>query len=506
VSDERGDGARAKAALLRSRVASSTLWLPVHGASMGRTIPWGAEVLLEAADRPRRGEIWAFLRSDLRIVVHRYRRRSNGAYVFQGDAKYDPDQPVAADRLVGRVVAVRTTGGVRELSERARITGWVVETGRSTARRLLRRGAVGGGVVVVEAPADDEGVDQEPGEGLATDDGGSLVADQVAAHGRSSSRSEAARVTQPISPARQVVEVGGLGIALSGEGPDGAQALIAVVPGAPGAAGAPTIEVQATTLAPPHPAGEPDAATGPLALWRGPGRELVVRHAGGVVARTCGDAVAIGPAAEGVGFRLVFLTALAHVVQRHDRLVVHAAAIAHDDAAWLVLGSTGAGKSTLAYCALRAGWSVLSDDLVVLRDQDRAPLAWGIPRAVTVPVELLDDDGDAPVGTDRDDGLRRRRELPATATSPGSRPVVGVVVVDHASTARGTLEPVTGQEVLHALLGALAPLPGREDVHRALPLLGEIARTRALRLRLGAHAGARVEDTGALLERLERAR
>jgi hypothetical protein len=497
VSDESDDGARAKAALLRARVASSRLWLRVHGASMGRAIPWGAEVLLAEAARPRRGEIWAFLRSDRRIVVHRYRRRANGAYVFQGDAKYAPDEPVAADVLVGRVVAVRTGDGVRNLSERARLTGWVVESGRSAARRLLRRGAVNG--VVVEPATDDERVDEEPGERLATDDGGSLVADQVAAHGRSSSRSEAARVTQPAAPPQQVVELGGLAVGLVAEDRAGLQALAGVVPGAPAVDAAPAIEARATSGPPPHPSGPPDSTAGPLSLWH-VGGDLVVRHGDGVVARAGGESVEIGPPEAGVGFRLAFLTALAHVLQRPDRLVVHAAAIARGGGARLVLGGTGTGKSTVAFGALRAGWEVLADDLVVLVDRDGAPVVWGVPRAITVPGELF---------TGRDvraahDGTRRRRELPPATISPGARPVVGVVVVDHATTPRGTVEPVSGHEALRLLLAGLAPLAARDHVHDVLPLLARVARLPAVRLRLGADTSVRVDDTVALLERVEK--
>jgi hypothetical protein len=78
-----------------------------------------------------------------------------------------------------------------------------------------------------------------------------------------------------------------------------------------------------------------------------------------------------------------------------------------------------------------------------------------------------------------------------------------VVVVDHASTARGTVEPMTGHDALRALLGALAPLSNRDDVHGVLPLVARIARMPAVHLRLGTDASGRVEDTVRLLGQVE---
>ncbi|MEX1007825.1 MAG: S24/S26 family peptidase [Acidimicrobiia bacterium] len=128
---------RAKAAVLRRRASAGTMWFRVDGVSMGRSIPWGSEVLVVPAERPRVGEVWAFCTANGELVVHRHRRPIRGAYVFQGDAKASPDDPVRADQLIGRVVAVRAGGQVRRLGAGDRITGWTMKTARLARARML---------------------------------------------------------------------------------------------------------------------------------------------------------------------------------------------------------------------------------------------------------------------------------------------------------------------------------------------------------------------------------
>jgi hypothetical protein len=92
------------ASLLRQRERSEPLWLDVHGRSMGWSIPDGARVRVEAATRPRRGEVWAFCNAGGDIVVHRYRGKAGEAHRFQGDARVRADGAVGAEQLIGRVV------------------------------------------------------------------------------------------------------------------------------------------------------------------------------------------------------------------------------------------------------------------------------------------------------------------------------------------------------------------------------------------------------------------
>jgi hypothetical protein len=54
-----------------------------------------------------------------------------------------------------------------------------------------------------------------------------------------------------------------------------------------------------------------------------------------------------------------------------ERFPVHASAVMKDGAALLLAGSSGVGKSTLAWLATQAGWAVLSDDVVYVQQHPR---------------------------------------------------------------------------------------------------------------------------------------
>jgi phage repressor protein C with HTH and peptisase S24 domain len=119
--------------LMRQRVATNPLWLPVHGMSMQPSIVDGTEVKLVPGSRPRRGEVWAFCRAEGDVVVHRCRRRETGGYVFAGDAQLIADAPVHDDQLIGKVVAIRGEGASRAVTGRDR---WIWKA--KNAHRALR--------------------------------------------------------------------------------------------------------------------------------------------------------------------------------------------------------------------------------------------------------------------------------------------------------------------------------------------------------------------------------
>jgi hypothetical protein len=100
----------------------------------------GERVRVVAGDGPRRGEVWAFVRSDGDIVVHRMMRRLGDLYVFRGDTTPRDDEPVAPDLLIGRVDEVEGPEGRRNLTSSARFFG-LLRSRLGAARHALRRGA-----------------------------------------------------------------------------------------------------------------------------------------------------------------------------------------------------------------------------------------------------------------------------------------------------------------------------------------------------------------------------
>lgn len=127
-----------RAQLLRRAAARGRLWVPAHGASMGWTVPTGSSVLVQAAPRPRRGEVWAYCGSDGGVVVHRYRRRLPAGHRLQGDTCVAPDAPVGDALLIGRVVAVRGRGRARRLTRLNAIVGALQRLPRAVVARATR--------------------------------------------------------------------------------------------------------------------------------------------------------------------------------------------------------------------------------------------------------------------------------------------------------------------------------------------------------------------------------
>jgi hypothetical protein len=138
----------AKAAVMRKGAAGRPITIDVTGSSMGKAIPSGSRVLVAAGDRPRRGEVWAFVVDEGLVVVHRFRRERDDSLWFQGDGNTGVDRPVRPEMLVGRVVAVDVEGRRRtRLGTLARIRGrlWLDTTAlfvriRSTLVLHLKEG------------------------------------------------------------------------------------------------------------------------------------------------------------------------------------------------------------------------------------------------------------------------------------------------------------------------------------------------------------------------------
>jgi hypothetical protein len=70
------------------------------------------------------------------------------------------------------------------------------------------------------------------------------------------------------------------------------------------------------------------------------------------------------------------------LVCEHRRATLHAAAVVHNGRCVLLTGEQGAGKSTLAYACVRAGFSLVAEDIVFAEREGAAMRAWGCPWAI----------------------------------------------------------------------------------------------------------------------------
>lgn len=212
--------------------------------------------------------------------------------------------------------------------------------------------------------------------------------------------------------------------------------------------------------APARPEREPDESYEVISLWRD-GDELLVDSGGDLRAHATATRAVVGGATGGGPAGAVMLRRIAHHVIAHllslnGRLVAHGAAVGRDGKAVLLLGGSGAGKSTSAYLASLAGWSLLSDDLVVVRRDDQSVEAVGIHRALAVPPDVAEADA---AGIEFDFRGRRRPNVTLDA-----RPfqIAAVAIVAH-GVGQGRLDVVTGVDIARVFL-ASAPAAGNTDV------------------------------------------
>jgi len=161
----------------------------------------------------------------------------------------------------------------------------------------------------------------------------------------------------------------------------------------------------------PHSAGEADAEPAPVRLrliveptrmqptelesvqWRVPDPDHVLLKAHGVVGwfdLAAADGIVYVEESylqsKGRFCDAVIKAPVLTLVTRRDRHPIHAAAVRRGDAALLLHGRSGTGKSTLCYVASRAGLDVLSDDAVRVQLTPELRV-WGTPGSV----HLLDD-------------------------------------------------------------------------------------------------------------------
>ena len=238
----------------------------------------------------------------------------------------------------------------------------------------------------------------------------------------------------------------------------------------------------------PPPERGPDDSAGELRIWHDD-EALDIAYGRFVGARVQSGHGTLGGYASDLRrvFHQVGPFMLGSLLAPHGRFVLHGGAIQRDGSAVLILGSSGMGKSTLTLGALQDGWSVLADDLVVVRCGPTGPLVSGIPKPLVVPREVLPQE--PPSTAD----ARARVSLPFEAWDGGSHPVSAVVIVGHSDGSETVVERVERPQLLGTLFHSmLSRQPS--NTRRYFSLATALCDVRAFRLLHSQAPEARVRE------------
>jgi hypothetical protein len=231
-------------------------------------------------------------------------------------------------------------------------------------------------------------------------------------------------------------------------------------------------------------------------VLRGAGAWLTVRRTEGTT-RVVGGCRAT-PDSIAVFTRRTLFMALALALREHARFHVHAAMVADGERAWLLVGSSGRGKSTTALALGEVGMTALADDFVaVTKDGFAIP----VPRAFHLSARTRH----------AFPALRESEQLPdtdrqAVVVAPRQarrRAVSAVICLEGVSDQTQVLQ-ISASEVLGRLVeeSALAVVDGATRVEEQLAAL----RTLAERPAVAARVGPDVLEQPALLRDQIRAR
>jgi len=271
----------------------------------------------------------------------------------------------------------------------------------------------------------------------------------------------------------------------------------------PDAPGRPDLSIIVDRHLLPHPELPASVQDGPISRWEGRGSDLVLRHELGPVARMDAETVHVGLACSREHqwrvLRQLLFSAMSWFFERRGLLVLHGALVAQPAGAVLLVGPTGAGKSTAAVAALDRGWELHSDDLVVVGPGPDGPVSSGVPKRPSVDPAMARRLGRS--GDVLPSDPRGRLMLGSDTLSVGDRPLVAVVGLAH-DTGFGRLEFLDPDERLTALALACLEVSRNGVLGRHLALFASMAALPGHRLLHAADPGVLVERAGELLQQV----
>lgn len=296
----------------------------------------------------------------------------------------------------------------------------------------------------------------------------------------------------------RIVDVAGLPVRLVATDLRRAQAMAALLVELPSHPGPPLLKLRFSSQCPELPRRVPDQTDGDFRVWRsGPSLELA--YGDGVGALVTPRSAEIGGHHPDLrrAFRQVFPLVVTHLLAPFGLFVVHAAGLEQAGTAVVVVGGSGAGKSSVLVAGCQDGWGALSDDLVVVRSGDEGPEVLGIRRPVAGPPEVVDPT--VPGSRILPGDLRQRWVVPVERWSGGWHPVGATLVTAHGATARSTLHPCTGTDLFPAVLESFLALAGPGLLRPWFPIAAALSRLPGWELRHGRDPAQRLAAARRLL-------
>jgi hypothetical protein len=227
---------------------------------------------------------------------------------------------------------------------------------------------------------------------------------------------------------------------------------------------------------------------------------VTAAHRSGVAGTVVGDAIRIGGDVPSTAraLRMAVQLPLCQLLGRSDRHVVHGALLRRDRCALVVAGPSGSGKSTASFAAARSGWDVLSDDMTVLATVDGRVVAWGLPKPLHVPDDVLEGRDLQNEAVPDDD--RRRRLLPPPPVPDAEVLVSGVVLVGHSVGGAELAAGPSGIELVQTLLRMFPVATTAWGTRQVFPTVVMTSRLSSVEIRHDADPGRRVEAAARLLD------